>query len=223
MTAFRRKHNHQRNHFTRTQFRLRVFLDIRKLGIYHTKYADDQLVGGHRSPPVCVGQHQHGRRTAAFCQIERQRNNLCPYYHYSDTQLATIVISLHGDTNLVNGAPWQRMAVAARKYRLRILHASVSRGYRQALSTGQPFTVIATDGGLMPAPVQVKELRIGMAERYEIIIDFSKYALGTKVVLKNLDVRNSKDFTATQQIMRFDVERRASDDSRIPATLHPNK
>ena len=41
-------------------------------------------------------------------------------------------------------------------------------------------TVIATDGGLMPAPQTVTQLRHGMAERYEIVIDFAKYTPGTQ-------------------------------------------
>jgi FtsP/CotA-like multicopper oxidase with cupredoxin domain len=49
------------------------------------------------------------------------------------------------------------------------LHDSASRpeydgyasGYRLTLSTGDPMTVIATDGGLMPAPQQVTQLRHG--------------------------------------------------------------
>ncbi len=60
--------------------------------------------------------------------------------------------SLYGDVILTNGVPWPRMRVERRKYRFRVLDASISRSYRLALSTGDPFTVIATDGGLMPRP-----------------------------------------------------------------------
>jgi spore coat protein A, manganese oxidase len=60
---------------------------------------------------------------------------------------------------LVNGRPWPVMKVERRKYRFRILNASISRGYRRALSTGDAITVIGTDGGLIPAPQPVTELR----------------------------------------------------------------
>ena len=39
---------------------------------------------------------------------------------------------------LVNGRPWPFMRVKRRKYRFRILNASVSRSYRWSLSTGGP-------------------------------------------------------------------------------------
>lgn len=126
---------------------------------------------------------------------------------------------LMGDVILVNGAPWPRMEVANRKYRFRVLNASNSRAYKLALSTGDDLIVIGTDSGLMSAPVRTKDLRIGMAERYEFIIDFSLYPIGTQVVLQNFGLRNNKDYDGTGQIMRFDVVRSETDDSSIPSTL----
>ncbi|MGH3357100.1 MAG: multicopper oxidase family protein, partial [Nocardioidaceae bacterium] len=57
---------------------------------------------------------------------------------------------LWGDVILVNGRAWPVMKVKRRVYRFRFLDASISRSYRFALSTGDPVTVVATDGGLMP-------------------------------------------------------------------------
>jgi hypothetical protein len=56
-----------------------------------------------------------------------------------------------------------------------------------------------------------------VAERYDVIIDFSVYSIGTQVVLQNL----VGETPSLQQIMRFDVVRLESDDSTIPATLRP--
>lgn len=120
-----------------------------------------------------------------------------------------------GDIILVNGTPWPRFEVANRKYRFRILNSSNARAYRLTLSSGEPLIVIGTDGGLISKPAYTSDMRIGMAERYEVIIDFSKYKIGTKVILKNLFGETS----ALQQIMRFDVVRAESDNSSIPATL----
>jgi len=50
--------------------------------------------------------------------------------------------------------------------------------------TTLPFFLIATDGNLIPAPVQVTSVRIGPAERVEVIIDFTKLA-GQTVYLEN--------------------------------------
>jgi len=131
--------------------------------------------------------------------------------------------SLYGDVILANGVPWPVMKVERRKYRFRVLDASISRSYRLALSTGDPFTVIATDGGLMPRPQQTDQLRIGQAERYEIVIDFAKYKVGDKIVLQNLGNPNNIDFNSTRQVMRFDVVGEATDttNNEIPEILNP--
>lgn len=111
------------------------------------------------------------------------------------------------------------MEVANRKYRFRVLNASASRSYKLALSTGDDLTVIGTDSGLMSAPVNTKDMRLAMAERYDLIIDFSQYPIGTQVVLQNLGLPNNDDFGNTNKIMRFDVVRQESDNSSIPSTL----
>lgn len=129
---------------------------------------------------------------------------------------------LYGDIVLVNGVPWPRMEVSTRKYRFRVLNASASRTYQLALSTGDRLNVIATDAGLLGAPVATKTLRVGMAERYEFIIDFSKYPIGTQVVLLNPVLDSNVDTDVRSQIiMRFDVVREERDDSIIPSTLRP--
>ncbi len=70
----------------------------------------------------------------------------------------------------------------------------------------------------MPQVQQTTQLRIGMAERYEIVIDFSKYAPGTKLQLLNLGVPNSTDFDNTGKVMQFEVvERRLRQDEQRPA------
>jgi FtsP/CotA-like multicopper oxidase with cupredoxin domain len=125
---------------------------------------------------------------------------------------------VYGNVVLVNGKPWPRMAVSARKYRFRILNGSNARAYDLALSTGEPFAVIATEGGMMSEPVLVRSLPISPAERYEVIVDFSKYPVGTKVVLKN---RRRREKKGAENVMRFDVVRKARDDSLLPAVLRP--
>lgn len=127
--------------------------------------------------------------------------------------------SLMGDVITVNGVPWPRMEVANRKYRFRVLNASISRSYKLALSTGDDLIVIGTDSGLMPKPVNTKDMRLAMAERYDLIIDFSKYSIGTQVELQNLGLPNNDNFGNTNKIMRFDVVRSEVDNSSIPSTL----
>jgi spore coat protein A, manganese oxidase len=131
--------------------------------------------------------------------------------------------SLQGDVILVNGRPWPRMKVERRKYRFRILNASISRSYRLALDSGEDLTVIATDGGLTPHPQRTESLRIGMAERYEVVIDFSKYRVGERVILKNLGLPSNVDYPSTRNIMAFDVvsEPTSRRNNSIPDSLNP--
>jgi len=128
---------------------------------------------------------------------------------------------VYGDVPLVNGVPWPLMEVEPRIYRFRILNASVSRSYEWQLSDGRstvPMTVIGTDGGLMPQPKVVSKFRHGMAERYEIIIDFSKYK-GARITLKNLMPKNNVGYDSIKQVMQFKVGTTVTTDAgnAIPA------
>jgi FtsP/CotA-like multicopper oxidase with cupredoxin domain len=111
----------------------------------------------------------------------------------------------YGDVITVNGRAWPTMKVKRRKYRFRILNASASRSYKWSLSTGDLMRIIATDGGLMPAPKAVRSFRHAVAERYEVVIDFAKYPPGTRVVLKNSSPKNNVDFENVDKVMAFDV------------------
>lgn len=131
--------------------------------------------------------------------------------------------SLYGDVILVNGRPWPKMKVERRKYRFRVLNAAISRGFNLVLSSGEPMTVIGHDGGLAPEPVEVDSMRVGMAERYEIIVDFAKYRVGEKIVLRNLELKNNVDFDSTGVIMQFEVagEPTSTANNSIPNVLNP--
>jgi FtsP/CotA-like multicopper oxidase with cupredoxin domain len=124
----------------------------------------------------------------------------------------------------VNGVPWPKMQVEPRKYRFRVLNASVSRSYDLSLSTGEPLIVIGTDGGLMPHPQSCSHVKVGMAERYEIVIDFSKYQPGQQVVLKNSSPKNNIDYDTTDVVMAFEVGSIVHDprNNEIPQDLNPN-
>jgi len=128
-----------------------------------------------------------------------------------------------GDVILVNGAPYPVLPVARRKYRFRVLNGSDARAYQWRLSTGDPFQVIASDGGLLPTPVATPDLFHMPAERYDIVVDFAKYPLGTQVVLQNTfspdPFGDPVDPRRTRQIMRFDVVADATDPSSVPADL----
>ncbi|TWH39136.1 multicopper oxidase family protein [Dulcicalothrix desertica] len=127
-----------------------------------------------------------------------------------------------GDVITINGVPWPRMEVANRKYRFRLLNASISRSYLLKLSTADDFIFIGTDAGLMSQPARVKEFRIGPAERYEFILDFSRYPIGTQVILQNGKLPNNDEFDNTDKVMLFEVTRSETDNSSIPNVLRNN-
>ena len=132
--------------------------------------------------------------------------------------------SLYGDVILVNGRPWPLMKVERRKYRFRMLNASISRSYGIALNTGGPMTVIGGDGGLYPQPQTVTSFRHGMAERYEVVIDFADYDIGQRVIMQNRPLPNNEEFDTTGVIMAFDVasEPTSTANNTIPPQLNPD-
>lgn len=130
-----------------------------------------------------------------------------------------------GDTILVNGKAWPYLEVEQRKYRFRILNASNERFYRMSLDSGQSFTQIGTDGGLLQRPVRVDEITIGPSERADVIIDFTNQPVNSNIILTNT-ARTPFDFGAppdpetTGMIMQFNViARSANDTSAVPEFL----
>jgi spore coat protein A, manganese oxidase len=67
------------------------------------------------------------------------------------------------------------------------------------------MTVIGTDAGLTQ-PQKVLSIRHGMAERYEVVIDFSKFPDNTLLTLKNNSPANNEDFSTVMKAMRFRVK-----------------
>lgn len=131
----------------------------------------------------------------------------------------------YGDVITVNGVPWPTMKVARRKYRFRILNASVARSFSWYLDNGASMQVVATDAGLVPAPITVTEFRHAPAERYEVVIDFSKYRAGTRIALRNRHPRNTEVFTHTDKVMAFEVTNAAysKQNNSVPAQLYPGQ
>jgi spore coat protein A, manganese oxidase len=128
-----------------------------------------------------------------------------------------------GDVILVNGRPWPVMEVEPRRYRLRLHAATVGRGFTLRLTQGAHMTVIATDGGLVPLAQPVERIKLGMAERYDVVVDFAPFA-GQRVEMRNDGVDNSIDFDHTDEVMAFQVGTVVSDwsNNALPQVLSPN-
>jgi FtsP/CotA-like multicopper oxidase with cupredoxin domain len=101
-----------------------------------------------------------------------------------------------GDRITVNWQWKPYLEVRARRYRFRMLNASVSRYFKIALvnQRGQrvPFYMIANDGNLMEHAVPFPNAQSadlpsqGIAERYDIVVDFKNFKEGDKLYFVNL-------------------------------------
>ena len=95
-----------------------------------------------------------------------------------------------GDKFLVNGVIQPFLNVEPRRYRFRLLDTGPSRFYEffltdlNNLSATNQYFLIGTDGNLLPNPVPISSVRIGPAERVDVIVDFRKFA-GKTIYLEN--------------------------------------
>lgn len=78
-----------------------------------------------------------------------------------------------GDTILVNGTRAPYVEAPAKLIRLRLLNGSNARRYNFGFSDNRVFYQIASDGGLLEAPVERTRLLLAPAERAEILVDLS--------------------------------------------------
>ncbi|MEU8819324.1 multicopper oxidase family protein [Actinoplanes sp. NPDC048796] len=149
------------------------------------------------------------------------------YYPSSDPTLRTpglypwAMNGQYGDTALVNGVPWPRMEVSATKYRFRVLNASNARHWDITLDppppSGDPFVQVGSDGGLLSSPVALRNIVMSPAERFDVVIDFGLYPVGTRVVLRN----NDRTVPQITELMCFDVVRRETETATVPSRLAP--
>ncbi len=92
-------------------------------------------------------------------------------------------MGMSGDTALVNGTVMAFHDVSTDLVRLRLLNASNSSIYSIGFADGRSFSQIASDGGLLAAPVQVSRVALAPGERAEIVVDMSD---GTPAMLSNI-------------------------------------
>jgi len=147
-----------------------------------------------------------------------------------------------GDVMCVNLTYRPYFEVERRKYRFRILNASVSRFFKYGLSDGSQMIQIANDGNLLPYPVpQTVSDEQGIAERYDWVIDFSRYNIGDKVWMVNVaehqdGKKPANDLSVADAIagksndpcvgkfLEFRIVRNPAtpDVSQVPAVMIPN-
>ena len=135
-----------------------------------------------------------------------------------------------GNHMVVNGKTWPFLDVEPRRYRFRLLNGCQSRFL--ILSFDDPKVQvwqIGNEGGYLRAPVPLKEILMGPAERADIIVDFSQVKFGKSVVMKNRGPDapfggggfRPSDPQTTGLVMRFNVNvtLAGTDTSTPPAQL----
>ncbi|MBK8613836.1 MAG: multicopper oxidase domain-containing protein [Flavobacteriales bacterium] len=83
------------------------------------------------------------------------------------------VFGPYGDSVLVNGTPRPYLECPAQVVRLRLLNGSNARIYPLGFEDGRSFSVIASDGGLLNAPVDMDRVWLSNGERAEILLDLT--------------------------------------------------
>jgi bilirubin oxidase len=147
-----------------------------------------------------------------------------------------------GNAMVVNGKTWPALSVEPRRYRFRLLNGCNARVMilkvaadplaPRPAAAALPLWQIGNDGGLLPSPVQLDELRLAPGERADVVIDFSGLAEGTLLYALNegpdspygggeLGVDyDASDPLTTGQVMQFRVAPLSGPDtSADPAAL----
>jgi len=143
-----------------------------------------------------------------------------------------------GDRVAVNGKIMPYLDVQRRKYRFRLLDGGPSRWYQFWVSKGLPkagvnswqtMTLIANDGNLLEGPLPVENVMLGVANRMDVVIDFSNYNDGDEIYLVNRAEQVSgrgptyNVMDPGVPVLKFKVHGvvKASDPSVVPAFMRP--
>jgi FtsP/CotA-like multicopper oxidase with cupredoxin domain len=96
-----------------------------------------------------------------------------------------------GDEVLVNGTPGAYLDVSTERVRLRLLNASNARVYNFGFSDNLGFTLVGTDGGLVPKAIDLQRIQLSPGERAEIVV---AVPAGTNAVLRSAPAELGADF-----------------------------
>jgi spore coat protein A len=142
------------------------------------------------------------------------------YPHQADNTGATRMLpEAFGDVMTVNGKAWPVQHVEPRNYRFRMLNASDSRFLDLWLTKDNDpnqtpaakLMQVGSDQGLLSKPAALDKLLFGPGERADVVVDFSKFAPGTKIILRNdaatpYSDGDPVDPETTGQVMEFIVD-----------------
>ena len=107
-----------------------------------------------------------------------------------------------GDINLVSGIPWPVFALEPKWYRFRICNTAVARPFIVQIKDSNLADVhqsicfiIGTEGGYLNAPIRVpiEGIVIGVAERFDIVCDFTSLKSRTLFLWNRYDKKIELD------------------------------
>lgn len=128
-----------------------------------------------------------------------------------------------GNSIAANGVLGAVVKVTTERVRLRVLNASGGRWFNFGFADNRTFHVVASDGGLLAAPVPVTRVQLSPAERAEIVVEFKP---GEQIMFRafapELGAVNppdafggGKDF----DVLRLDASASLTPSAALPASL----
>jgi FtsP/CotA-like multicopper oxidase with cupredoxin domain len=122
-----------------------------------------------------------------------------------------------GETRLVNGAAEAELEIAAGQVeRWRIVNASSSRYVLLSIG-GRTFTILGTDGGLIPEPVAATEVLLAPADRVELAV--GPFSEGETLSLESLPYQGGMAKEKGGCYATIRVRRPAPSHAHVPNTL----
>ncbi|CAA0096504.1 Spore coat protein A [BD1-7 clade bacterium] len=165
--------------------------------------------------------------------VQFDENGQVVWDFFNREPVFTTVNGMLGDKITVNRKIQPYLDVEPRKYRFRILNGGPSRFYDLHMQP-QPgadseelnFTVVTTDGNFLRHPIVLSNLEVAVAQRYDVIVDFSAFKPGDEIILFNqLEMRpdgagpsgRKLDNAVENAVIKFNIGAlKSADNSRIP-------
>jgi len=113
-----------------------------------------------------------------------------PMNHDELVASGLVMAGFFGDTMLVNGVHAPYLDVKRGWYRFRVLNGCGARQLRLEVQTSggarqNVMYQIGTEGGYISQRTLRSNIYMGPGERYDILVDFRSFAVGTKLYLRN--------------------------------------
>ena len=122
-----------------------------------------------------------------------------------------------GDVRLVNGRQEPELEMPGGTVeRWRVIDAANTRFVRLSLG-GRPFTIIGTDGGLLPRPVSATEVLVTPGERVDLAV--GPFEEGERIEIEALPYDRGKSETARERFATLRVGAAIESSAHVPETL----